>query len=106
MKKWKEKFKLKGGKLYHQKSVGRARAGARAGTDHGDGYRTVRIGGKAVYEHRIVKEITTGKKIRSGDVDHKDRNRSNNKPSNLRQATRSDNLKNRSSWAAKKPVKK
>lgn len=94
MKKWKDKFTTKGGKLYWRKSNGRQAAGSEAGTNHGDGYRTVRISGKAYYVHRIIKEMTTGKKL-SGEVDHKDRNRSNNKPSNLKKANRSQNNKNR-----------
>jgi len=102
MKKWKKLFTQKGGKLYWKESRGRKAAGSEAGTNHGDGYKTVRIDGKAHYVHRIVKEITTGKKIRSGDVDHKDRNRSNNSPTNLKKATRSENNRNRRSWAKKK----
>jgi len=102
MKKWKKLFKQKGGKLYWKASRGRKAAGSEAGTNHGDGYKTVRIDGKAHYVHRIVKEITTGKKIRKGDVDHKDRDRSNNSPTNLRKVSRSENNKNRRSWAKKK----
>jgi hypothetical protein len=101
MKKWKNLFKLKDGQLYWKESRGRKAAGSLAGTNHGDGYKTVRIDKKAVYIHRIVKEMTTGKKIRNGDVDHKDRNRANNKPSNLRKMTRSENNKNRKSWRKK-----
>lgn len=100
MKKWKKLFKLKDGQLYWKESRGRQSAGSPAGTNHGDGYKTVRIDGKAVYAHRIVKEMTTGKKVK-GDVDHKDRKRSNNKPSNLRKVTRSQNNKNRKSWKRK-----
>jgi len=102
MKKWKKLFKQQGGKLYWKESRGRKAAGSEAGTNHGDGYKTVRIDGKAHYVHRIVKEMTTGKKIRTGDVDHKDRNRSNNSPTNLRKVSRSDNNKNRRSWSKKK----
>jgi len=102
MKKWSKLFKLKNGQLVWKESRGRKAAGSTAGTNHGDGYKTVRIDGKAHYVHRIVKEMTTGKKIRSGDVDHKDRNRSNNKPSNLKRATRSQNNKNRKSWSKTK----
>ena len=101
MKKWQKLFTTKGGQLYWKESRGRSAAGALAGTNHGDGYKTVRIDGKAYYAHRIVKEMTTGKKI-TGDLDHKDRNRSNNKPSNLKKVTRSENNKNRKSWSKKK----
>jgi len=101
MKKWQKLFTIEGGQLYWRESRGRSAAGAPAGTNHGDGYKTVRIDGKAYYAHRIVKEMTTGKKI-TGDLDHKDRNRANNKPSNLKKVTRSENNKNRKSWSKKK----
>jgi hypothetical protein len=101
MKKWKDLFKLKNGQLYWKASRGRSAAGSPAGTDHGDGYKTVRIDGKAYYSHRIIKEMTTGKKV-NGFVDHKDRNRANNKPKNLKTTTRSQNNKNRKSWSKKK----
>jgi uncharacterized membrane protein YebE (DUF533 family) len=101
MKKWEKLFKLKGGQLYWKESRGRSAAGSPAGTNHGDGYKTVRIDGKAVYAHRIIQEMSTGKKA-NGFVDHKDRNRSNNKPKNLRTTTSSENNKNRKSWAKKK----
>jgi ribosomal protein L19E len=55
MKKWSKLFTRKGGKLYWKESRGRKAAGSEAGTNHGDGYKTVRIDGKAVYVHRIVK---------------------------------------------------
>lgn len=102
MKKWKDLFSLKNGQLIWKESRGRKAAGFPAGTDHGDGYKTVRIDGKAHYVHRIVKEMTTGKKISSGDVDHKDRNRANNAPSNLKKVTRSENNKNRKSGSKTK----
>jgi len=101
MNNYKKLFKLKDGQLYWKQSRGRQAAGSIAGTNHGDGYKTVRIDGKAVYVHRIIKEMTTGKKPK-GQIDHKDRNRSNNKPSNLRIITRSKNNKNRRSWKRKK----
>jgi len=101
MKKWNKLFDRKGGKLFWKEARGRKAAGSEAGTSHGDGYKTVRIDGKAHYVHRIVKEMTTGKKV-TGDVDHKNRNRSDNKPSNLKKATRSENNKNRKPWAKPK----
>lgn len=94
---WKNYFNHKNGKLYWKNSRGSVTAGKEAGTNHGDGYKTIRIDGKAYYAHRIVKEMTTGKKP-NGFVDHKDRNRSNNKPANLKTTSRSTNNKNRRSW--------
>lgn len=101
MRKWDKLFTQKDGKLYWKASRGRQAAGGEAGTNHGDGYKTVRIDGKAYYVHRIVKEMTTGKKV-NGEVDHKNRKRSDNKPSNLRSTTVSQNRKNRSSWKRSK----
>jgi len=46
--------------------------------------------------------MATGKKTK-GDVDHKNRDRSDNRPCNLRESSRSDNLKNRVGWAKPKP---
>ena len=104
MQKWKKLFTQKAGKLYWKESRGRKAAGSEAGTNHGDGYKTVRIDGKAVYVHRIVKEMSTGKAVKN-EVDHKDRNRANNKPSNLKPATRSQNNLNRKKFTTKKTAK-
>ena len=101
MKKWQKLFTLKNGQLYWKQAAGNRKAGSQAGTAHGDGYKTVRIDGKAHYVHRIVKEMSSGKPLKK-EVDHKDRNRANNKPSNLRVATRSLNTKNRKSWKRSK----
>jgi hypothetical protein len=101
MKKWNKLFRLKNGQLVWRESRGRVAAGSPAGTNHGDGYKTVRINGKAHYVHRIVKEMSTGKRV-NGEVDHRDRNRSNNKPGNLRVTNRSGNNKNRRAWSRKK----
>lgn len=100
MEKWNKLFTLKNGQLTWKVSRGRTAAGQPAGTNHGDGYKTVRIDGKAYYVHRIVQEMKTGKPA-NGFVDHKDRNRANNKPKNLRETTRSENNKNRKSWKKK-----
>ena len=101
MKKWDKLFTRKGGKLYWKESRGNKASGSEAGTNHGDGYKTVRIDGKAVYLHRIVKEMTTKKAVKK-DVDHKNRKRGDNRPSNLKTVSRSQNNKNRKSWAKKK----
>ena len=102
MQKWNKLFTRKGGKLYWKESRGRKAAGSEAGTNHGDGYKTVRINGKAVYVHRIVKEMSTGKPVGKKELDHKNRKRSDNRPSNLKSATRSQNNKNRTTWTRKK----
>lgn len=57
------------------------------------GYMRSSVNSRIVYAHRAVFALTHGR-WPNGDVDHIDRNRSNNKPSNLREATRDQNLKN------------
>jgi len=47
-----------------------------------------------VYEHRLVAEKKIGRKLASNEVvHHKDRNKKNNKPSNLRVMGRSEHSK-------------
>lgn len=94
MTKYKDLFTHKNGKLYWKQAKGRQAAGSEAGTNHGDGYKTVRINGKAVYVHRIIKEMTTGKPVKN-ELDHKNRNRADNRPSNIKAATRTQNNLNR-----------
>ena len=59
--------------------------------DHG--YVEIRIDGKKYYAHRLAYLIMTGKWPKN-EVDHMDRNRSNNILSNLRIVSQSDNCKN------------
>jgi len=67
-------------------------ANTRAGHVLSNGYRFI---GSLGYEHRLAWYIMTGK-VPKSDVDHIDRDRSNNKWSNLRPASRSKNLGNSS----------
>ncbi|MCK5642553.1 MAG: HNH endonuclease [Gammaproteobacteria bacterium] len=59
------------------------------------GYKTVHILGTKVYQSRLIWLIKTGN-WPIEEIDHKDRVRSNNMWSNLREATRVQNVKNRS----------
>ena len=59
------------------------------------GYRQVGIGGAHYYAHRIVCEAFHGRCPEGMEVDHIDRNPSNNAPDNLYWATRSENQRNR-----------
>ena len=69
----------------------------------GDGYKRVTVGPKSkgtqVYEHRVKAGLGKTKGSKSGKtggvVDHKNRNTSDNRASNLRRTTKSGNAKNR-----------
>lgn len=71
-----------------------ARAGAIAGTITKDGYHQIGIDGKFYRSHRLAVLYMTGD-WPSLDPDHKDGNRLNNKWSNLRPATPTQNQANR-----------
>jgi hypothetical protein len=68
--------------------------GKRAGTVTARGYRVIEIAGKTHREQRLAWLFATGH-WPSGEVDHRDRDRSNNKLDNLRLATRSQNTTNK-----------
>lgn len=72
------------------------RGGRMAGWDAGylrkDGYYELSINKKHYFCHRIVWELSNGRKIgEKMQIDHIDGNRANNKPDNLREATRLQN---------------
>lgn len=77
--------------------VRKANVGDIAGTVAKNGYITISVDCKRYYAHRLAFLFMTGDMPKQ--VDHKDRNRSNNKWSNLRKATHSNN-------EANKPAKK
>lgn len=68
-------------------------AGQPAGRVDPRGYVRVKLDGKTYAAHRIVWKMTTGEE--PGELDHIDRCRSNNSPSNLRAATRTENCRNK-----------
>ena len=75
-------------------SRGDRKAGKLAGTScDKDGYLVVQIRRKRYGCHRIIVAIVTGK-WPEHDVDHKNGNRTDNRWSNIRQATRQQNLRN------------
>ena len=57
------------------------------------GYLTVRVNYTSYYQHRIVFLLANG--YMPEEVDHKDRNKINNRPDNLRDTTGSANCQNR-----------
>jgi hypothetical protein len=72
--------------------------GLPAGRRHSEGYRTVSVNGKFYFEHRVIFAMTHGR-WPVGEIDHINRNRSDSRPENLREATRGQNGFN-------KPVRK
>lgn len=74
---------------------GRTTAGVRAGYVHAGGYRWIKIDGRPYREHLIVWFMLTGEWC-PRKIDHNDRDRSNNKPSNLRRASESQQRMNSS----------
>jgi len=71
------------------------RAGHQTGyVDQTNGYVTIRIDGKKRYAHRLAWAYVTGQWPKTG-IDHLDRDRTNNRFANLRQANRSENACNR-----------
>jgi Demerecviridae HNH endonuclease len=72
---------------------GRKRKGERAGLTHSNGYRYLNIDGKRYLESRLAVFYMTGN-WPLAEVDHKDRNPSNNRWENLRECTPSQNRAN------------
>lgn len=66
-------------------------AGSVVGTPHGTGYLQVRIRPKVYFVHRIIWEMVNGPIPQGMQVDHRDGNRRDNNPSNLRLATSTQN---------------
>lgn len=81
------------GILTYAINVRRGRAGAEAGWINLRGYRKVSIRGREYPAHVLIWVWMTGV-YPTVDVDHEDRNRANNIWTNLRLATRSQNLTN------------
>ena len=86
------------GKRYKEKLVGNTGA-------HNDGYSAVRVNGRLEYYHRIVKCLALKEDLPPGiEVDHRDGNRTNNSPNNLRLVTTRENSQNKSQHRAGRPV--
>jgi hypothetical protein len=75
-------------------SCGRVRNEQESGWVNCSGYKKISVDGKTYTAHRLA-WFYIYKKWPNGDIDHIDNNRLNNKISNLREATRSQNLQNK-----------
>jgi hypothetical protein len=74
---------------------GGRKAGDPVGSPMRGGYLAVRIRGESFMAHRIIWAICNGVDPGDLDVDHIDRDKTNNRPGNLRLATRSQNCANK-----------
>lgn len=89
-----ELFTLVDGRLINRVTRNsHARIGDEAGHRTPRGYRKVSIDGTELAVHRIVFAMTHGR-WPNGEIDHIDGNPSNNKPENLRDVSRTENLEN------------
>lgn len=73
---------------------GRVKAGERCGYGSVHGYRQIRVDGVIYYEHRLAWFYSTGEW--PDEIDHRNEIKSDNRIQNLREASRGENLQNRS----------
>lgn len=83
------------GSIKWRESGKRQKAGDEAGCPATNGYRLIGVGGGRYLAHRIMWKITFGTEPPKV-LDHINRNRSDNRISNLREVTMSQNMHNRS----------
>lgn len=94
-------FDYQDGVLYWKNPTHKTvKPGTKAGCLNGQGYIQVGIQGFFVKAHRIIFVWHHGYEPK--EIDHLDRNRRNNRIENLRECTRSENMKNRNRWKWKK----
>ena len=84
------------GEFFWRVKVGvRGVVGARAGSLMAKGYRMIQYNGKGYLDSRHAWFMTTGDWPKN-QIDHADTNKANNRFSNLRDATQTQNMRNRS----------
>ena len=81
------------GTFYWRRNSGKGKAGSVAGTSNQKGYTVIRCQGRNYYAHRLAWFFVHGV-WPSGEIDHLDRVKSNNRLANLRVATSSQNKHN------------
>ena len=91
-------FTYNDGMLYWKVNKWRSprKAGDKAGRIVKDGYLQTCLNGKRLLNHQIVFMMFNG--YIPKEIDHIDRDVANNRIENLRETTRSENLKNRKTW--------
>ena len=94
---WDDLFFYKDGHLYRNRHINKKYPlGEKVGHLNTEGYIVVWVGNKRVRAHRIIYELHFGAIPTNFEIDHIDRNRSNNSIDNLRVVDRSANSFNRS----------
>ena len=90
------------GVLPRRTSVCSYAAGSCVGTSHSSGYLRVTIDRKQYYLHRVIWKLITGGEPGGLDIDHINRDRSDNRLSNLRLVDRSTNKLNHGGYKSNK----
>lgn len=89
------------GNLLHKKKCG-TKEGSVAGAFMPQGYIRVKIDGRLYLAHRVVYKMACGEDPGEYEIDHIDGDKRNNRPHNLRIATRHQNRQNVGSYKSNK----